>query len=767
MAVPPTFKCSFRRMRLCETIAPRRVHGNQLEKLGCSSRNYGYSAGARVCKLRSSINRELYTSKTPRHDVVSGRDSSHELVLQVGESEIVLETGVVGRQANSSVWAKEGNTVIYSTLCTDLSSKEREGPIPLSVSYQERFSAVGRTATGFQKRDGRMKDHEILMSRLIDRPLRPTICKGWQCETQLLSWVLSYDRTRLLDGLAITVAGATMALSEVPVESIVAGVHVSWLNGQPVVNPLCKEPSSTSPLELTIAGTESHIVMIEGRADFVSERDLLAALDVGLQEISNICRRISDWACEHGRSKRKDLITLPNTVVYEQVRQKYSRDIGSALRMPTKQQREECFDTIISSALENFCCDADYITSAIKLLRRQEMRRQLQKHAVRQDGRRPDEVRPIESKAGILPCTHGSSLFTRGETQALCTVTLGGAKDMQIADDISNSPDKRFNLQYFFPPSSVGETGRVGSPGRREIGHGSLAERALAPALPSSEEFPYTVRAESLITESDGSSSMATVCGCCIALLDAGVPLLSEVSGVAMGVLLPETDNDRVVILTDILGSEDDLGDIDLKVAGNESSISAIQLDVKVDDGISVELLANILECAKKGRSHIIAKMRECSPPPHFALSESVPRLASIKVQVDKVGAIIGKGGTGIRDIISMTGVNNILCNRDTGEVVITAPDDEALEAAVKLIHRLTDIPEVNKIYPEAAIVAVFDYGLLVEIAPGQTGLLHIRDIPNIVGGPEEYCKLQGGKVAVRVSDINSKGQIRLSVHEL
>ena len=720
--------------------------------------------------------------------------TEYRQTLRVDE-DTVLETGRFARQSDAAVMASRGGTSVLVTVCVDPEPEMDEGSggaaasadeadngfVPLQVHYQERMSAGGRTSSGYNKRDGRPSTEEILTARLIDRPLRPTIPKGWRRETQVLVWVLSYDGENAPDALAVTAAGAALARSSVPVEAAVGAARVGMRQiegGEPefILNP-SEEEAAQSELDLVVAGTSRGILMIEGYCNFLREETLLAAIEFGAIAIKGSCDAVDTWAhearegavssstsasvAESSSSSSSSAAAAATGTTFDEVKTAFGASTRAALEVHSKSERESALrevkdrviEHLISSDVENAKGRANAL---MKRLTSATMRSMVVEDGLRSDGRGVSDVRPIECNASVLPRTHGSALFTRGETQSLAVVTLGCDKSAQKRDGLrsvaaaSSSSEggigtagenlgaiQRFYLQYFFPPSSVGETGRVGAPSRREIGHGSLAERALVPTLPSEDEFPYTVRVESTILESNGSSSMASVCAGCLAMQDAGVPILRPVAGVAMGLILEKddgvhtTDDDetqsghKFVVLTDILGSEDALGDMDFKVAGDEESVTAFQMDIKVE-GITVEIMREALARAKEGRQHILQTMRACSPPPRNEMSPYAPRIHRMTVEESDVGTIVGKGGSTIKALCLETGTDVRVTS--TGEVNIVGPSQAQVDAAIARIEALTTKPEVNAVYTGCSVQKIMAFGCFVQFLPGVDGLLHISE---------------------------------------
>ncbi|KAI3721878.1 hypothetical protein L2E82_32897 [Cichorium intybus] len=741
----------------------------------------------------------------------------HSVKIPVGDRHITVETGQIGRQASGSVIVRDGETILYTSVCLSDTPSEPSDFFPMSVNYQERFSAAGRTSGGFFKREGRTKDHEVLICRLIDRPLRPTMLKGFYHETQILSWVLSYDGLHPPDSLAVTAAGIAVALSEVPNTTTISGVRIGLIGDKFVVNPTTTE-METSKLDLLLAGSESGILMIEGYCDFLPEEKLLQAIEIGHDAVRAICKEVDNLVKMCGKPKMLDSIKLPPPELYKHVEEIIGEELVKVLQLKSKIPRRKALSLLEDKVLsilteegyisksdsvgaeitpdmlededeeEEFVVDGEfdegdvhikpvskkpvpmfYAEVDVKLVFKSVTSKYLRKRIVeggkRSDGRTSEEIRIIDSECGLLPRAHGSALFTRGETQSLAVVTLGDRQMAQRIDNLAGVEDvKRFYLQYSFPPSCVGEVGRIGAPSRREIGHGTLAERALEPILPSENDFPYTIRVESTITESNGSSSMASVCGGCLALQDAGVPLKSPIAGIAMGLVLDTEEfggDGTPLILSDITGSEDASGDMDFKVAGNDDGVTAFQMDIKVG-GITLSTMKQALMQAKEGRKRILAEMLKCSPPPSKKLSKHAPLILVMKVKPEKVNLIIGSGGKKVKSIIEETGVDSI-DTQDNGIVKITARDMASLERSKAIISNLTMVPVVGDVYRNCKITSIVPYGAFVEIVPGREGLCHISELsPDWLSKPEDAFKV-GDIVDVKLIEINEKGQLRLS----
>ncbi|KAK4770120.1 hypothetical protein SAY87_030652 [Trapa incisa] len=738
--------------------------------------------------------------------------------IPFGDRHILVETGHMGRQASGAVTVTDGETIVFTSVCLSDVPSEPSDFFPLSVNYQERFSAAGRTSGGFFKREGRTKDHEVLICRLIDRPLRPTMLKGFYHETQVLSWVLSYDGLHSPDCLAVTAAGIAIALSEVPNTKTIAGVRVGLIGDKFIVNPTMKEMEN-SDLDLVLAGTDSAILMIEGYCNFLPEEKLLHAVEVGQEAVRAICKEVDALVKKCGKPKIVDAVKLPPPELYKHVEEIAGDELVKVLQIKQKIPRRKALtsleDRILTILTEKgyVAKDVNFTTAEtvpdvvedededeevvvdgevdegdvhikpmprkpvpllfsevdVKLVFKEVsskfLRRRIVEGGKRSDGRTPDEIRPINSRCGLLPRAHGSALFTRGETQSLAVVTLGDKQMAQRIDSLEVGDEwKRFYLQYTFPPSSVGEVGRIGAPSRREIGHGMLAERALEPTLPSEDDFPYTIRVESTITESNGSSSMASVCGGCLALQDAGVPIKSPIVGIAMGMVLDTQEfggDGSPLILSDITGSEDASGDMDFKVAGNEDGITAFQMDIKVG-GITLPIMRKALLQAKDGRKLILGEMLNCSPPPSKSLSKYAPLILVMKVQPEKINLIIGTGGKKVKSIIEETGVESI-DTEDNGIVKITAKDLSSLEKTKAIITNLTMVPTIGDIYRNCQIKSIAPYGVFVEIAPGREGLCHISELSSSWLPKAEDAFKVGDLIDVKLTEVNDKGQLRLS----
>lgn len=683
------------------------------------------------------------------------------ITVSVSGRELTFETGKIARQANGAVLVRSGDTIVMATACAAPTASPDIDFLPLRVDFIEKFSAAGKTLGGFIKREGRPTEREILISRLIDRPLRPMFEDGYYNEVQILSFVLSYDGVHTADPLAICAASAALVISDIPLVKPVAAVRVGFINDTFIINPTVEEMKE-SRLDLILAGTHEAILMIEGYADFLTEEQILQAVQEGHVAIRTICERLEEWRQEIGIEKKRDTLRLPLTSLLEEVAAFCADDLNKAQRIKDKLEREGAVSDISARLLEKFCpADAKEgyskhdVMAAFKKVQADQMRQMILKENVRSDGRSSTQIRPIDIELGLLPRTHGSALFTRGETQALAVATLGGETMAQRYEDLEGESSRRFYLQYFFPPFSVGEVGRIGAPGRREVGHGKLAERALSMTFPKLEHFPYVVRLESNITESNGSSSMASVCGGCLAMMDAGIPIKHPIAGIAMGLIL---EGEHFAILSDILGAEDALGDMDFKIAGDLNGITAFQLDIKIE-GITPAIMRAALLQAKEGRLHILKKMLDACPKSKEHLSAYAPRIATLQIKPSKIGIVIGPGGKQIRAISEETGAEiNI---SDDGLVSISATSEEALVAARDIIFNLTADVEIGKTY-RGRIVSIVPFGIFVEIY-GKEGLCHISEISHErVQNIQDVCK-EGEFIDVKVLDINDRGQIKLS----
>ncbi|MGE3189011.1 MAG: polyribonucleotide nucleotidyltransferase, partial [Vicinamibacterales bacterium] len=651
----------------------------------------------------------------------------HKRELQVGQQVLSIETGKLAKQADGSVIVRYGDTMVLVTACHSSSPREGIDFLPLTVDYREYTYASGRIPGGFFKREGKATEKETLTSRQIDRPIRPLFPSGWNYETQVIAFVISADTDNDSDVLAITGASAALALSEMPFEKTIAAVRVGLVDGQYLINPTFPQRKQ-SRLDLVVAGSRDGIVMVEAGATEVSEDEVLAALEAAHAAIREICVVIDDLAKDAGRPKLPKPESTEDAAFRAEIEAKALAPLADAMRIKGKLENygqvAKLQKELIAGLPEDQAHRAGEVKAIFSALQEKVLRDEVLQRNIRLDGRKFDEIRPIWIESTVLPRVHGSAVFTRGETQALVTATLGTADDQQKIEMVDGELWKRFMLHYNFPPFSVGEVKFLRGPGRREIGHGALAERALTPMIPTEEQFPYTVRIVSDILESNGSSSMATVCGGSLALMDAGVPIKAPVAGVAMGLIVDEASGKHAV-LSDIAGAEDHYGDMDFKVAGTTEGITALQMDIKVT-GISTEIMRSALQQARAGRLHILDKMREALAGPREKISTFAPRIVTIKIPVDKIRDVIGPGGKMIRSIIERTGVK--IDVEDDGRVNVASADEAAAAQAIGIIQELTATPELNKTYL-GKVQRITDFGAFVEIMAGTDGLLHVSEI--------------------------------------
>lgn len=686
---------------------------------------------------------------------------SFSRTIHVGGRDLLFETGKIARQAGGSVTIRSGDTILLATACRGAIPSEDTDFLPLRVDYCEKFSSTGKTLGGFIKREGKLSEREILISRFIDRPLRPMFPDGYYNEVQVLAYVFSYDGVHAPDPLAICAASAALVISDIPLLKPIGAVRVGLVDGNFVINPTVQEMEK-SRLDLMLAGTEDALLMIEGYSDFLSEEQILQAVEEGHAAIKIICEGLSDWQKEIGKPKYLDEIRSPSQKLLDEIDALVGPELKKAFHVKEKKDRNEAVKLAHEKVKSAFLPEGETpkyskvdVAETFKKVKARYMREKILFENSRADGRTTDQIRPIHVEMNLLPRTHGSALFTRGETQALAVCTLGSEAMGQRYEDLHGDKIRRFYLQYFFPPFSVGEVGRMGAPGRREIGHGKLAERALAATLPKEENFPYVIRLESNITESNGSSSMASVCGGCLALMEAGVPIKHPIAGIAMGLIL---EGDKYAILSDILGDEDALGDMDFKIAGDATGITAFQLDIKVE-GITHHIMEVALAQAKQGRIHILNKMLEACPKPKEHLSKYAPRIETIQVKPSKIGTIIGPGGKQIRAIIEESGAEVDI--NDNGVVSISAASHESMDKAKNMIINLISEVEIGKTYT-GQIVSIVPFGVFVKIFEKE-GLCHISEYDHRrIGDLHEVCK-EGDTIEVKVLDVNDRGQIKLS----
>jgi polyribonucleotide nucleotidyltransferase len=681
--------------------------------------------------------------------------------VRIGSRTISFETGKLAKQADGSVLVRSGDTVVLVTACHAASARENIDFLPLTVDYREYTYASGRIPGGFFKREGKPSDKEVLTSRLIDRPIRPLFPSGWRYETQIIGLLMSADTENDSDVLAITGASAALALSEIPFGKTIAGVRVGLIDGRYIINPTYEERKQ-SGLDLVVAGSRDGIMMVEAGAKEVTEAEVVKALETAHEAIKQIVDSIDDLAKASGKRK----LTVQKKEIghefYREVEEKVYLPLSEAMRIREKLTSYSTVDQVLEELIASMPeAEAERkleAKSIFKNLKEKVLRDEVLQRGVRLDGRKFDEIRPIWTEAGVLPRTHGSVIFTRGETQALVTCTLGTADDEQKIEHVSGEFYKRFMLHYNFPPLSVGEVQFLRGPGRREVGHGALAERALSAVVPGEDKFAYTIRLVSDILESNGSSSMASVCGGSMAMMDAGVPISSPVAGIAMGLIMDEKSG-KWAVLSDIAGAEDHYGDMDFKVAGTGKGITALQMDIKVT-GITSEIMSKALEQARAGRLHILAEMARTLPETRKGMSAFAPRIVTIRIPADKIRDVIGPGGKMIRSIIERTGVK--IDVEDDGRVNVASADETSAQKAISIIQELTATPELNKTYM-GKVQRIVDFGAFIEIMPGTDGLLHVSEIANYrVKDVRDELK-EGQQVLVKVINIDPTGKIRLS----
>ncbi len=680
--------------------------------------------------------------------------------IQLNGKTFTLETGRFAKQAHGAVMVRYGDTMVLATVVSDYEAKEGQDFFPLQVEYREKTAAAGKIPGGFFKREGRPTEKEILSSRLIDRPIRPMFPKIYKNETQVLVTVYSSDMEHDGDILGACAASAALMVSDIPFDGPIAEVRVGRIGGKYIVNPTFKELES-SDLDITVAGTNDSIVMVEGESIEASESDLLEALRVGHEAIKSICSLQVELAKEINKPKRNIVVPEIPSGLKEDVKNLSEAKMKQLSRtVMAKEERSEATNKVRvevkTSLAEKYPEKELLIDELLHDIERDAMRSTILNDGKRLDGRGLTEIRPITCEVGLLPRTHGSALFTRGETQSLTSATLGTKMDEQVLEGLLPETTKRFMLHYNFPPFSVGEVGRLGSTGRREIGHGNLAERSLKRLIPIESDFPYTVRVVSDILESNGSSSMATVCAGTLALFDAGVPMSRAVAGIAMGLV---KESDQVAILSDILGNEDHLGDMDFKVAGTTVGITAFQMDIKIK-GISFEILEKALAQAKAGRMHILDIMAKSLPTARTDISQYAPRLQTIKIPVDSIGALIGPGGKNIRQLVKDSGAEiNV---EDDGTVTIAAVEKESADKAMLYIRGLAEVPEIDKVY-KATVKKITDFGAFVEILPGKEGLVHVSQLDvQRVEKVDNFVKV-GDTLEVKLMHIDADGKMSLS----
>ena len=685
--------------------------------------------------------------------------------IQYGAHTLTLETGEISRQADAAVLVSYGDTVVLVAVTSKSEVKAGQDFFPLTVDYMEKTYAGGKIPGGFFKREGRPSEKETLTSRLIDRPLRPLFPEAFYNEVQVVATVLSSDPEIDADIPAIIGASAAMSLSGIPFFGPLGAARVGYINDEYVLNPTKAQLEETA-LDLVVAATETAVMMVESEAKELSEEIMLGAVVYGHEQMQAVIKMISELAAEAGKDAWDWVAPEPDTALIEKVAALSAADINAAFQIKAKGARSTKLSEITNRVLAELITEETSTTEANKIkneifnLEAKTVRSQILNGEPRIDGRDTRTVRPISIRTGVLPRTHGSALFTRGETQALVVATLGTGRDEQVIDALQGEFKDRFMLHYNMPPYATGETGRVGTPKRREIGHGRLAKRALVAALPEKEDFDYTMRVVSEITESNGSSSMASVCGGCLALMDAGVPMKNHVAGIAMGLI---KEGNRVAVLTDILGDEDHLGDMDFKVAGTEDGITALQMDIKIT-GITAQIMQVALAQAKEGRAHILGIMKQAVSGANAEMSQFAPRIITMKINPEKIRDVIGKGGAVIRALTEETGTSIDI--DDDGTVKIACTSSEQGAEAQRRIAEITAEVEIGNVY-EGTVLKLLDFGAIVSLIPGKDGLLHISQIAhqrvNAVG---DFLK-EGDVVKVKVVEADEKGRVRLSMKAL
>jgi len=687
--------------------------------------------------------------------------SIEKVSVDFGGRPLSIETGKMAKQAGGAVYVRYGDTIVLVTAVVAREPREGADFLPLTVIYQEKTFAAGKIPGGFFKREGRPSEFETLTSRFIDRPVRPLFPKNFYHEMQVIATVLSADLENEPDVVAMVGASTALMLSEAPFDGPIAGVRIGRVDGQFIANPT-QDALDESDIDLIVASSEDAIVMVEGGSLEVSEQAMIDAIMFGHEAVQPVLKIQKELADKVGKAKFEAPEEAADETLIKRIRDEFKEQIDKGLRIPAKQERSAALREIKQAVKQSVVTDPDDSEAlaacgeAFEKVEADMMRQMILQEKVRVDGRQHNTVRPIDCETTLLPRVHGSALFTRGETQALVTVTLGSESEAQFIDSLTGEGRKRFMLHYNFPPFCVGEARRMGGPGRREVGHGALAERAIRPMLPSGEDFPYTVRIVSEILESNGSSSMATVCGASLALMDAGIQIERAVAGIAMGLV---KEGDDYAILSDILGDEDHLGDMDFKVAGTEKGITALQMDIKIR-GLSQDLLTAALEQAREGRLHILAKMAEEMPEPRPELPAHAPRLTVLQIEPSRIKDLIGPGGKNIKGIVADTGAK--IDVDDSGRVQVFATTEEARTMAISRVEELTATPEMGKIY-DGKVQKIMEYGAFVEILPGCDGLLHISQIDfKRIDKVTDVLK-EGDRIPVKVIKIEPNGKVSLS----
>ena len=683
--------------------------------------------------------------------------------LEWAGRKLTLETGRIARQADASVLATYGETTVLAAVTAAKSQKPGMDFFPLTVNYQEKTFAAGKIPGGFFKREGRPSEKETLVSRLIDRPIRPLFVKGFKNEVQVVVTVLSHDLENDPDIVAMVAASAALTLSGLPFMGPIAAARVGYIDGQYVLNPTLDQMADTK-MDLVVAGTDDAVMMVESEIQELSEEEVLGAVSFAHKGFQPVIQAIIELA-EHAAKEpwdfhaedHSDVVAKIKALVGDDIRKGYGETAKAARHDAVAAAKAKAAAALVKSDANPDGVEAAIFGAAFKECEADVLRRDIIEHGRRVDGRALDKVRSIVSEVSVLPRTHGSALFTRGETQALVVATLGTGDDEQWIDALEGSYKERFLLHYNFPPYSVGETGRMGSPGRREIGHGKLAWRAVRPVLPTVEEFPYTIRLVSEITESNGSSSMATVCGSSLAMMDAGVPLKKPVSGIAMGLIL---EKDGFAVLSDILGDEDHLGDMDFKVAGTADGITSLQMDIKIP-GITEEIMKKALHQAKDGRLHILGEMAKAIDGARSEIGEYAPKIETLTIPTDKIREVIGSGGKVIREIVEKTGAKIDIS--DDGTVKVSASDSHKIKAAVDWIKSITQEPEVGAVYT-GKVVKVVDFGAFVNFFGARDGLVHISQISKEKVGKVSDVLTEGQEVKVKLIGFDDRGKTKLSM---
>ena len=684
--------------------------------------------------------------------------------FQYGQHTVTLETGVIARQATAAVLASMDDTSVLVTVVGKKEAKPDQDFFPLTVNYQEKAYAAGKIPGGFFKREGRPSEGETLIARLIDRPIRPLFPEGFKNEVQVVVTVMSANPDIPTDIISMIGTSAALAISGIPFNGPIGAARVGFSNGEYILNTRAEEQAE-SELDLVVAGTEGAVLMVESEADVLSEETMLGAVMFGHEQLQTVVNAVNEFAAEVGTEKWDWAPEAENTALKDKVKALAEAEMTAAYQISDKLERKDAVTAATDKALEAILAedeeqDKKEVLDLLHDLESDVVRSRILSGAPRIDGREPAMIRALDVATGILPRTHGSALFTRGETQALVAATLGTERDAQMIDELQGKRDSRFMLHYNFPPYCVGETGMIGSPKRREIGHGRLAKRGIQAVMPSEEEFPYVVRVVSEITESNGSSSMASVCGTSLALMDAGVPIKASVAGIAMGLV---KSDDNFVVLSDILGDEDHLGDMDFKVAGTTDGITALQMDIKIE-GITKEIMQIALKQAKEARLHILNVMDEAIGGHREELSEFAPRIYTMKIDQDKIRDVIGKGGAMIRQITEESDTNIEI--EDDGTIKIFATERAKADIAIGKIEQVTAEIEVGKTY-NGKITRIVDFGAFVEVLPGKEGLVHISQIAHErVNKVTDYLK-EGEMVDVKVMEIDRQNRVRLSIKEL